>query len=174
MNYHIKLVGLFVMAVCCSVVAKGQTEFPKEFILQAKISSGFIAAPSAPELFTGSLQVVPQYTILPYKLRVGLVAGGLYSERKLQGLFGPALSYKLTEFKGGYFGSIGNLYISAEQLWGTGKQRLAGIGINLDLLNKIVVGLSADRDYHLAAWWWQTSIAFRITNVKKPKETFPN
>ena len=46
--------------------------------------------------------------------------------------------------------------------------------INLDLLNKLVVSLTAHRDYKWDQWWLQTGIAFRISKVKKPKETFPN
>jgi hypothetical protein len=88
-------------------------------------------------------------------------------------MFGPTISYKIIEFKGGHFGSLGNLHISLDHLWGTDKQRLVGGGINLDLLNKLVVSLSAHRDYKLSNWWIQSGIAFRISKVKQPKETFP-
>ena len=162
---------LFFVWPFCSIA---QTEFPKEFIAHLKLSTGLISAPSAPELFVGSLQVIPQYTIIPFKLRGGLVAGGFYAARRVCGLFGPTISYKLTEFKGGYFGSLGNLHLNADHLWGTGHQRLLGGGLNLDLLNKVVIGLSAHRDYQLANWWLGSSIAFRISALKKVKEDFPH
>jgi len=66
------------------------------------------------------------------------------------------------------------LHINLDHLWGTDSQHLAGGGINLDLLNKLIVSLSAHRDYKLANWWIQTGIAFRISKTKQPKETFPN
>lgn len=161
---------LFVWPFC----AMAQTEFPKEFIAHVRLSTGLISAPSAPELFVGSLQVIPQYTVIPYQLRGGLIAGGFYTARRVRGLFGPTISYKLADFKGGYFGSLGNLHLNVDHLWGTGHQRLLGGGLGLDLLNKIVVGLSVHRDYRLADWWLGSSIAFRLSAIKKVKENFPH
>lgn len=166
---------IFLCAFFFSAISSmAQTEFRKEFIMHVKLSTGLISAPFAPELFVGSVQLIPQYTIIPYKMRGGVVAAGFYSARKVHGLFGPTLSYKLIEFKGGFFGSIGNLHISADHLWGTARQRLAGGGVNLDLLNIVVVGLSVHRDYHFANWWVQSSLAYRISKIKKPKESFPH
>jgi hypothetical protein len=160
--------------ICSCTVSIGQTEFPKEFIAHIRLHSGMITYPgNAPELFVGGLQLIPQVTLVPYKLRGGVVAGAFYSYNKINGAFGPTISYKITEFKGGHFGSLGNLHINLDHLWGTDKQHLAGGGINLDLLNKLVVSLSAHRDYKLSNWWIQSAIAFRISKVKQPKETFP-
>ena len=111
---------------------------------------------------------------MEHKLRGGVIFGGFYSYSEINGLIGPTLSLKLTELQGGHFGSLGNLHLNVDHLWGTDKQRLAGAGINLDLLNKLVVSLTAHRDYKWDQWWIQTGIAFRISKVKKPKETFPN
>ena len=165
----------FLLSVLCfsSIIATAQTEFPKEFIAHVRLHSGMITSPVA-DLFVGGLQIVPEYTLIEHKLRGGIIAGGFYSYKEINGLFGPTLSLKLTEFKGGHFGSLGNLHLNFDHLWGTDKQRLAGAGINLDLLNKLVVSLAAHRDYKWDQWWIQTGIAFRISKVKKPKETFPN
>jgi hypothetical protein len=165
----------FLLCFICSCSAIfGQTEFPKEFIAHIRLHSGMITYPdNAPELFVGGLQLIPQVTLVPYKLRGGVVAGAFYSYNSINGMFGPTISYKITEFKGGHFGSLGNLHINLDHLWGTDKQHLAGGGINLDLLNKLVVSLSAHRDYKLSNWWIQSGIAFRISKVKQPKETFP-
>ena len=151
------------------------TEFAKELIGHIKLSSGLITAPKPlPAIFQGSIQMIPQYTIIPFHLRGGVVAAVAYAARKVSGLFGPTISYKITELKGSYFGSIGNLHITAEHLWGTNQQRLVGGSVNLDLLNRIVIGLSAHRDYNLASWWLATSFALRISPTKKPIETFPH
>lgn len=152
----------------------GPLEFPKEFIMHAKLSTGLIAPPHAPDLFVGSLELRPQWTLVEHKLRGGLVAGGFYTSRRLYGVGGVTVSYKLAEFTGGYFGSLGNVHLNFDHLWGTGDQKLAGAGINLDLLNKLVVGLAGHRDYYSARWWWTSSVAFRLSKVKKPKEDFPH
>jgi hypothetical protein len=170
-----RLRALLLCALCASSAASAQTEFPKEFITHIRLHSGMITyGGDAPELFVGGLQLVPQVTLVPYKLRGGIVAGGFYAYNSVHGLFGPTISYKLTEFKGGHFGSLGNLHLNFDHLWGTDEQRLAGGGFNLDLLNKLVVGITAHRDYRLNNWWIQSGIAFRISGVKPPKETFPN
>ena len=173
MLHHIKTFMLSVLCFISIMATAQQTEFPKEFIAHVRLHSGMITSPGA-DLFVGGLQIVPEYTLIEHNLRGGVVVGGFYSYSEINGLFGPTLSLKLTEFKGGHFGSLGNLHLNFDHLWGTDKQRLAGAGINLDLLNKLVVSLTAHRDYKWDQWWVQTGIAFRITKVKTPKETFPN
>lgn len=173
MLHHIKTFMLSVLCFISIITTAQQTEFPKEFIAHVRLHSGMITSPGA-DLFVGGLQIVPEYTLIEHKLRGGVIVGGFYSYSEINGLFGPTLSLKLTEFKGGHFGSLGNLHLNFDHLWGTDKQRLAGAGINLDLLNKLVVSLTAHRDYKWDQWWIQTGIAFRITKVKTPKETFPN
>ncbi|MEJ7912772.1 MAG: hypothetical protein WKF70_06435 [Chitinophagaceae bacterium] len=155
--------------------ATAQTEFPKEFIAHVRLHSGLATAPAAgPDLFVGGLQLVAQVTILPYQIRGGLAGGGFYTNNRIDGSLGPTVSLKIKEFKGGHFGSLGNLHLNLDHFWGTGSQRLAGGGLNLDLLNKLVVSITAHRDYRLTQWWVQSGIAFRISKVKQPKETFPN
>ena len=90
----------------------------------------------------------------------------------MQAVAGPLLSLKLKTLKAREFGSLGNINLTAEHLWGTGEQRLFGLGINLDLLNKIVIGLSAHRDYKLNSWWFQNGIAFRVSKKKKVEQPF--
>src|SRR5688572_5870365 len=174
MSRIFRIYALFSCSFFFSIISFSQTEFPSEFIAHIRLHSGMITYNNnAPELFIGGLQVIPQFTLVPNKLRGGLVVGGFYAYNEINGLFGPTISYKITEFKGGHFGSLGNLHINLDHLWGTDKQHLAGGGINLDLLNKLVASLSAHRDYKLNNWWIQSGIAFRISKTKQPKETFP-
>ena len=173
MLHQIKTFLLSVLCLSSLLTAAQQTEFPKEFTAHIKLHSGMITSPGA-DLFVGGLQFIPEYTLVEHKLRGGVIFGGFYSYSEINGLIGPTLSLKLTELQGGHFGSLGNLHLNVDHLWGTDKQRLAGAGINLDLLNKLVISLTAHRDYKWDQWWIQTGIAFRISKVKKPKETFPN
>jgi hypothetical protein len=175
MSYVFKFAALLCILSLNSFSALSQTEFPKEFIAHLRLHSGMITgAGNTPDIFVGGLQVIPQFTLVEHKVRGGIVAGAAYSYKKLSGMFGPTVSLNIKEFKGGHFGSLGNLHINADHLWGTNEQRLLGGGLNLDLLNKLIVSLSAHRDYHLNNWWIQSGIAFRISKVKQPKETFPN
>ena len=173
MFYNIKTILLSLLCLTSIICTAQQTEFPKEFINHLRLHSGMVTTPGG-DLFVGGLELVPQYTLIEHKLRGGVVLGAFYSNSEINGLFGPTVSLKITEFQGGHFGSLGNLHLNLDHLWGTDEQRLVGGGINLDLLNKLVVSLTAHSDYHHGEWWIQTGIAFRISKVKKPKESFPN
>lgn len=145
-------------------------EFPKkEFIMHLRAHSGMVTnfKGSSPDLFVGGVQLVPQFTVVENRVRMGVVAGGIYTSKKIYGLIGPTASLKLTNISLKGFGSAGNLHLTVDHLWGTGKQRLFGGGLFADILNKIVVGVDMHRDYNLNSWWFQGSVAFRISKVKK-------
>ena len=158
---------------CCS--AQSDPEFPKGFILYAKWHNGMITNfTSRPDLYVGGLQLAPQYTIVPHLLRAGIIAGGFYGDKKIQGEFGPTLSLKLKTFhanlKGAGIGSLGNLNLRVDHLWGTGKQRLLGGGLILDAGNIVSFGLTAHRDYRLNNWWLQSEVSIRISKKRKNPE----
>ena len=159
-------------AVVNSCQAQSDPEFPKGFIMYAKLHNGMITDfTSRPDLYVGGLQLAPQYTVVPHMLRAGLIAGGFYGNKKIQGEFGPTLSLKLKTFnanlQGAGVGSLGNLNLLVDHLWGTGKQRLLGGGLLLDAGNLITFGLTAHRDYNLNNWWFQSEIAIRISKKRK-------
>lgn len=161
---------LLVLCILFSNIVQAQDpEFPKkEFIMHIRLHSGMITSFNAsPELFTGGLQLIPQFTIAENKLRAGMIADVFYTGKKLQAAFGPTFSWKIKTLAANNLGSVGNLNISFDHLWGTGKQRLIGGGFQADIVNKIVAGISLHRDYKLKNWWLQSTVAFRISKVKK-------
>lgn len=152
--------------------AQSDPEFPKGFIMYAKMHSGMVTDfSSGPDLFTGGIQLAPQVTVVPHVLRAGLIADAFYTSKKIQAAFGPSLSLKLKTFnanmQGAQIGSIGNINLLIDHLWGTGKQRLIGGGVIMDLGNLITVGLTSHRDYQLKTWWFQTEVGIRISKKKK-------
>ncbi|RYY50335.1 MAG: hypothetical protein EOO06_04235 [Chitinophagaceae bacterium] len=164
------LYGLFAIT---SAAAQNDPEFPGGFVMHAKLHNGLITNfHSGVDLYTGGVQVIPQFGIIPQKLRAGVVAGAFYANKRLDGQFGPTLSVKLKTFNAGPFGSAANLHLSADHLWGTNKQKLVGGGVHVDLLNKLVLGLTAHRDYEYNNWWLQTALGLRISKVKKTREPF--
>ena len=154
--------------------AQTDTEFPKGFIMYAKLHNGMTTDfTSKPDLYVGGLQLAPQYTIVPHVLRGGLIAGGFFTNKKIQGEIGPSLSFKLKTLKanlqGAPVGSLGNINLLVDHLWGTGGQRLLGGGIILDAGNLITFGITAHRDYGLNNWLFQSEIAIRISKKTKLK-----
>jgi hypothetical protein len=161
---------------CCVINSQTfaqDSEFPKGFVMYLKLHNGMATNfTAAPDLYVGGIQVVPQFTIIEHKLRAGIIAGGMYSFKKLQGQFGPTINVKLKTLNASVFGSAGNINLSLDHLWGTGKEKLIGGGIHVDLLNKILLGITTHREYNFNTWWFQTSLGIRISKKKKVKEPF--
>ena len=156
-----------------SIVAQTDPEFPPGFIMHLKVHDGMSTSfRNSNDLFIGGLQLVPQVTAIPNLLRAGIIADGFYTNKNLQAAFGPTISVKLKTFQAGVFGSAGNLHLSVDHLWGTKHQRLIGGGINADLGNLLVFGISAHRDYRLENWWFQNSLGIRISKKPIVKEPF--
>lgn len=162
---------LFFCLYGANLSAQTDTEFPKEFIMHLKLHNGMVTNfTNAPDGYAGGLQLLPQYTIVKNKIRGGVVADGYYTGKKFNAAFGPTLSFKLKTIKLAPFGTGGNIHINIDHLWGTNKERLLGGGINIDIANKIVLGLTAHRDYNLNTWWFQNTLGLRISKVKKLSE----
>ena len=149
------------------------TEFPKGFIMHAKLHNGMITNfKNSPDLYVGGIQLIPQLTIVEHKLRAGIIAGGFYGGKKIEGQFGPTVSIELKTINAGVFGSAANVHASIDHIWGTGKQKLIGGGLHIDLLNKLILGLTAHREYQFNTWWLQTALGIRLSKKKKVKEIF--
>jgi hypothetical protein len=169
-RFPIVLGCIFFMQIC---FAQNDTEFPKGFIMHAKLHNGMITNfKQSADLYVGGIQLVPQFTLVEHKLRAGLVAGAFYAGKVLEGQFGLNTSVKVKTIQALVFGGAANINLSAEHLWGTGKQKLIGGGINADVLNKLVLGFTAHRDYKFKTWWLQMSLGIRISKKKKLKEPF--
>lgn len=170
-----KSINILVLFAIFSFQLKAQSdpEFPKEFILHVKLHNGMATNfTQSPDIYVGGIQVIPQYTIVEKLLRGGIIGDVYYVSKKIQAAFGPTLSIKLKTFKAAPFGSLGNLHVNIDHLWGTNKERLVGGGFNADIGNKIVLGLSMHRDYNLNNWWLQNTLGYRISKIKKKAEPF--
>lgn len=162
---------IFLIPFSLHSYAQGDTEFPKEFTMHAKLHNGMVTAFNQfPDLYVGGIQLVPQYTLIKNKLRGGFIGDVYYTGKKIQAAIGPTISFKLKTFKASLFGSAGNLHLNIDHLWGTNKERLFGGGLNADLGNKLILSLTAHRDYNLNTWWLQNSIGIRLSKTPKSKD----
>ncbi|MGJ7032129.1 hypothetical protein [Niabella hirudinis] len=159
-----------------SAQKKQVTEFKKGAILLLKLNNGFTTGfrSATPDLYSGGVASSPQITAIVDRLRLGAHAGFVYNNKRFSGLFGPAAALKLTDLRTQkpMALSFGNLQLLAEANWGTHGQRMAGGGIGLELLQKIQLGLTAQRDYHLNNWWFQSFIGYQFNKFKKVKPQF--
>ncbi|MCW3106815.1 MAG: hypothetical protein JWQ09_1321 [Segetibacter sp.] len=168
-------IKIMLFLVSVQLTAQGQDpEFPSEFIMHLKLHNGMVTnfRGNTPDIYLGGLQLVPQYTIIPHLVRAGVIGDVFYTGKKLQAAGGPTLSVKIKTLQAKPFGSAGNIHINFDYLWGTEKQHLLGGGINADIGNKVVIGLTVHRDYNLNYWWLQNSLGIRISKIKKKAEPF--
>lgn len=148
-------------------------EFPKgEWTVHAGVATGMITnfKGNSPDLHTVYVPVKVQYTFLEDLLRGGLLIGPNYYGKRAGAMAGPTVSVKIKTFRAGSAGSLGNLHLSFEHLWGTENEKLAGGGIHADLGNKLVAGLQLHRDHQHNNWWIMPVLAIRLNKVKQPEE----
>jgi hypothetical protein len=171
-----KFLHLITLCGCLLVgklAAQTDPEFPKGFIMYLKLHNGMVTNfKSDPDLYVGGIQLVPMFTVVEHRLRAGIVADGFYTSKKLQAAAGPVIAWKIKTLNAGAFGSAANINLTFDHLWGTEDERLVGGGINADLLNILLLGITAHRDYNLNTWWFQSSIGIRISKKPKVKEPF--
>ncbi len=145
-------------------------EFPKGFSMPIEVGQGFNKPDKQSPLYLVTLQVVPQVTLLPGRLRLGAVLGGFYPASRVGVLAGPRLTVKLLEGPPVFSASSFNLHLLGEFLWATapapanGRQLLGG-GIGLGSSDLVTVSLKLHRDLNGSATWFQLSIGY---NVVKP------
>jgi hypothetical protein len=149
------------------------TEFRKGWATYLKLDNGLISNfHASPDLYVGGLQINPQLTVVEHKLRIGATAGVVYATKKIAGLFGPSVAFKLKSLNLNNLGGLANLQLIAEHNWGTEKQRLAGGGIGLELLQKAILVLTVHRDYNLNSWWLQTHVGIHLKKKKQKEPEF--
>ena len=173
MKFVIPTILLFLISFK-SMAQDQDPEFPTEFIMHLKLHNGMVTnfKGNSPDQYVGGIQLVPQYTIVKRLIRGGVILDGFYTGKKLQAAAGPTLSIKLKTLHAKPFGSAGNIHLNIDHLWGTEKQRLLGGGINADIGNRLVLGLSLHRDYNLNNWWLQNTLGLRISKLVRKKEIF--
>jgi hypothetical protein len=151
-----------------AAVAQKDPEFPKGMVMYLESHHGIATNfHYSPDLFVGYLSLTPQVTVVPAHLRLGGTAGLLFNNKRFDGLFGPNLVLKLKTLDVKQMGSILNLQLKLEHLWGTNQQKLIGGGLNAELGQILLIGLSLHRDYGLNYWWFQGGLGFNLLHKKK-------
>ncbi len=169
---------LLLIIICSTFIlytsAQKDPEFPKGWVMYLESHHGIASNfHKTPDLFVGYLSITPQVTVVPSKLRLGTTVGLLFTNKKLDGLFGPNLVYKIKTLNVKQMGSILNLQVKAEHLWSTNHQKLIGGGINAELGQLLLIGLSMHRDYGLNYWWFEFGLGYNLLRKKKGPPSDP-
>ena len=164
-----KAVGIFVftLMILCAA-AQNNPEFPRGAVLYLQAKDGMVTRFSpSPELFVASLGINPQVTVVPGYLRVGGTAEGDYTSKKVEGLFGPNIAVRLATLSAKNLGSILNLQLQLDHLWGTNSRRLIGGSLQTEIGQAFQIIISAHRDYGYNTWWFRGGIGYNIIRKKR-------
>ncbi|HMH20858.1 MAG TPA: hypothetical protein VK563_03735 [Puia sp.] len=143
-------------------------EFPKGWVMYLEGAQGMVTNfKASPDVYTGSLMLSPQVTVVPSVLRVGAAAGLAFTGKKLLGLAGPEATLKLAQFNAGPLGSVANVQAQVQYLWGGTSERMVGGGLRAELGQLLVLGVTAHRDYNLNTWWFQGVLGFNLLHKKR-------
>jgi hypothetical protein len=148
-------------------------EFPKDFSMPVELGQGFNQPTGNHPLYLLTLQVVPQATLVPGRLRLGAVLGSYYPATRVGLLAGPRLTLKLLEGPAFLSASSFNLHLIGEFLWATaptpdtGRQLLGG-GIGVGSSDLVTLALKLHRDLKQPATFFQVSIGYNLCKPKIP------
>lgn len=166
----VALVALIAFAIPALAQKMNDSQFEPGWLLLLKLNNGMVTNFKAtpPDMYAGGISLNPQVTIVKSKMRAGANAGFVYTGKKSSGMFGPMLSYKIKNLNIlNNTATFGNLHLIAEANWGTNKQQLAGGGLAIETAGKrIHISFTAQRDYNLNYWWFQSHIGIRLARNK--------
>lgn len=152
-------------------VKQGETEFPKGWRFPLELSQGPIARSGT---YAGWLSIGAMRTVVPGRLRVGVVAAPALIGREAQAIGGVRIAWRARTLDVANMGSWGNVQVVGEHLWTTDGIGLAGGGFTVEAAELVLVGLKAywsydaDNDRHPA--WLQFSIGLNILKGKPAPE----
>ncbi|WP_247233436.1 hypothetical protein [Telluribacter sp. SYSU D00476] len=133
--------------------------------------SGFNQPQGSPKLYLATLQIAPQYTVVPGLLRAGATGGGFYQGSQFGWLGGPRVTLKVLEGPRVLTASSYNIHLLGEYLFGTrsgaesSRQWLGG-GVGLELDDLFGISLKLHRDQRQPVTYFQFGVSF---NPTKPR-----
>lgn len=169
MKYRL-LTCLSLSALLCA--AQRDPEFPAGTVLYVSARQGINTSfDVTPDFYVGGLGMTPQITLVPGHLRGGVTGELMYTDKAVRALAGPRVSIKLKTFSAGPLGSLFNLQLQLEHLWGTKKERLAGGALALEFFQLLEFQVAAHRDYHLERWWFRAGWGWNLLQKRKRSPT---
>jgi hypothetical protein len=160
--------GLLSISLSFAASAQKDPEFPKGWVMYLQAHDGMVTNfTTAPDLFVAGLSLSPQLTVVPGLLRIGGSAGAVFNNKKISGMAGPNLVLKLASVQSNPLGSILNLQLQLEHLWGTDHQKLLGAWVQSEIGQFFRLGFSIHRDYGQNTWWFQGGLGYNLLRKKR-------
>lgn len=150
-----------------STILYAQEEFSKGWVMYLEGMQGASTRFHAePDTYVGNLQLSPQVTVIPNHVRFAAITGLAFNNKNIYGTYGAGINWKLATLNFNPLGSLLNLQVQLQHLWGTGHQKLFGGGFKAEAGKLILLGITAHRDYSLNQWWLQAGIGLNLLRKK--------
>ena len=176
-----RIIHLFAKGICLlsffghtSLRASAQAEFPKGWVLYAGGSQGCNTNFGlTPDRYIGGLDLKPMVTVIPDHLRLGALAGLIYTDQRVDAMAGPLVAWKVTKFAiPAFAGTLGNLQLQLGYFRGSGDHSAVGGGPFVEVARKFQVGITAFRDYGINSWLFQLGLGINLLSKKIQSDPF--
>lgn len=153
---------LLILFTTLNLSSQDDFEFEKGFYTFLKINSGLVIQEQT-DAFAGGLSVIPSYSIIDRKLRLGAEAGFVITDKKFQGVFGIGSSFKLTSINvDELLGLTGNMNLNIRHRWLTESQKTYGLGLQFEFFNLLGLSFHWDRDYVNEQSWLTVGVSYEL------------
>ena len=146
-------------------------DMPKGLALMVEAGQGFRHQASSDDRYLATLQLVPQFTVVPGRLRAGLVLGGFYPGTGLGALAGGRLTVRVAQGPPLLLASSFQVHLLAEYLPvvrpgdGTRRQWVGG-GIGIETSDLLSLAVKLHRDFQSPATYGQLAVALNLLHKK--------
>jgi len=139
----------------------------------AEVGQGFYRPRGGPELYLAAAQLVPQWTLVPGRLRVGVPLGIFHPGYQVGALAGSRLTIKLLQGAPVLLASSFHLHAIAEYLPlvytpTTHWRQLVGAGLGLETSNLLGIAVKLHRDVRTPAFYGQLTLTYNLLHKAPP------
>ncbi len=154
--------GLTFALIGLSGVGEGiSQEIGRGFVLPVTFGQGFRSSSNMDaELYLATVRTQPSITLPGNKVRLGLTGLGTYANPGVDVVLGPAAALRLYT-KNTDFGTLFNVQLTAEALWGTSATKLWSGGFLVEL-NPVLFSFRFFREYEHRENWLEAGIGVNL------------
>ncbi|UOQ68336.1 hypothetical protein [Hymenobacter volaticus] len=141
--------------------------------LSVEIGQGFTRPRSGPELYLATGQLAWQKTLVPEKLRAGLVGGVFHPGYQIGGLAGARVTLKVFQLPSVLLSKAGHVHVLVEYLpavyTSTHWRQWVGGGIGVETSNLLGVVVKLHRDVRTPTTYGQLALTYNLSHKSPPE-----
>ncbi|MVN77544.1 hypothetical protein GO988_14505 [Hymenobacter sp. HMF4947] len=136
-------------------------------VFMAELGQGFNRSSGGNTLYLATLQVAPQWTVVPERLRLGPVVGVFYPGTRVGALAGGRATLKVIEGQKFLLASSFHVHLLGEYLpavWTHSDtwRQWVGVGIGLETSSLLGVAFKVHRDFQTPTTYGQFTLALNL------------